>query len=130
MAFTQASAANAWYEDQLLTRAVPTTSTSDGVPMKDMDAITVVLEADSGATISGGGSLVCYLYDPTVAAWFRSAENDVTSITPSAVRRASFNFVVSGARSATRVMWACSSVTTSAGTTARLFIIGARERGN
>lgn len=129
MAFTQQSGRNAFYEDQDLTRAAPTTSTADGVSLLGLDAITVVVEANASQTLSGGGTLRGYLYDDYLGAWFRCAELDVTSITPSSVRRAAFNFVVSGARATSRVMWAADSVTVSSGTQVRVYLLCARKRG-
>ncbi len=128
MAFTQQPGRNGWYEDQLLTRAAPTTSTADGVPLDTLDALTLIVQADSGATLSGGGTLDAYVYDSYPAIWVRCPELDVTSIS-SAVRQASYNFLVAGSKPGSRVMWKCTSVTASAGTTARVYILGGREKG-
>lgn len=128
MAFTQQPGRNGWYEDQLLTRAAPTTSTADGVPLEGLEGLTLVVQADSGATLSGGGTLDAYLYDGYLALWFRCPELDVTSIS-SAVRQASYNFIVAASKPSERVMWKCTSVTTSAGTTARVYILGGTAKG-
>lgn len=127
MAFTQQSGKFAFYEDQNLSRAAPTTSTADGVPVPEtLDALTVVVEANASQTLSGGGTLQAYLYDEFVVSWIRCPELDVTTI-PSGVPRAAFNFVISGTRSGLRVMWAAASVTVSSGTTVRLFILGGQD---
>lgn len=130
MAFTQQSGRNAWYEDQILTRAAPTTSTADGVALPaGLDSLTVVVEAPSGQTIDGG-SIRGYASDELVAAWFRVAELDKT-ISPTGVRRAAFNFVISGLRPGMRFMWASDSITLSgAGTTVRVYILGGLEEAD
>lgn len=126
MAFTQQSGRTAWYEDQALTRAAPTT-TADGVPLSpELDTLTLVVEADSGETISGGGAMRGYLYDDFVTAWVRCAELDWSTITAGA-RRVSINFVALGSRKGARVMWAADAVTVSGGTTVRVYILAGQD---
>src|SRR5687767_9504547 len=122
MAWTQVSGKETYYEDQALTRAVPSTDATEGAPLKDADAFTVVLEANETRTLSGAGSLVGYIYDETVAAWVPCPELTQT-VTTSAVRRVAYNYVCSGSARGARVQFACSGVTVSAGTTARVYII-------
>ena len=99
---------------QALTGTAPTTAT-EGQALKDLDAITVVLLAASGQTLSGGGTLNCYVYDADVGVWVRYPGADLT-VTASSVRGQAFTPVeIVGARNA-RVLWVTSSVTVSAGT--------------
>lgn len=128
MAFTQQPGRNAYYEDQTLTRAAPTTSATDGVAVKDLDAFTVVVQADSGQTLSGAGTIDMYMYDDYLALWVRVPELD-TTIATSGVRQVAYNFVISGSKSLTRILPKCTGVTVSSGTTARIYVLGGRARG-
>lgn len=121
MAWTQTSAGNAWVESQALTRAAPTAST-DGVPLDGLSSLTVVVEANSAQTLTGG-ALAAYLWDDAVAGWTRCAELDWT-VTPTAVRRASVNFTLPGVRRGARILFATVAVTVSGGTTANVYILG------
>lgn len=121
MAWTQTPARNVYYEDQALTDTVPTTDAAEGAPLLDADAFTVVVEAESTRTLSGAGSLVGYIYDETVAAWVVCPELTQT-VSTSGVRRVAYNYVVAGARKGTRVQFAASGITVSAGTTVRVYI--------
>lgn len=125
MAFTQTAGTNVYYEDQALSRTAPTTDGTDGVPMRDFDTVTVVLEANSTKTISGG-TLAAYIWDDAVNAWSRYAALDITPTT--SVRRSAATVTISGTRSGTRLCWCNASVTVSGGTDARVWIIGGRSR--
>ncbi len=127
MAFTQVSATNTWYEDQLLTAAAPTTAT-DGVPVHDLDAVTVQVEAEATRTLSGGGNLRCYIYDPTIAAWSRLPECDLAVSTASIRRLAFAPLAVSAPTRGSRVAFIADAVTVSAGTTVRVHLIGYAPR--
>ena len=127
MAWTQVSGQLAFYEDQDLTDTVPTTTATEGAPLRDADSFTVVVEANSGQTLSGAGTLVGYIYDTDVAAWVPCPELNATVAT-SGVRRAAYNYVVEGARAGTRVQFAASGVTVSGGTQVRVFLL-VSERG-
>jgi len=122
MAWTQVSGKQTYYEDQALTDTVPSTDSAEGAPLQDADAFTVVIEAEATRTLSGAGSLVGYIYDESVAAWVQCPELTQT-VTTSGVRRAAYNYTVAGAARGTRVQFATSSITVSAGTTVRVYII-------
>lgn len=122
MAWTQSPGTDVYYEDQALTRTVPTTDATEGAPLKDAHAFTVVIEANSTKTLSGAGSLDAYVYDDTVAAWIPCPELTINVVT-SSVRRASYNFVVAGSRPLSRVQFAANSITVSGGTTVRVYIL-------
>jgi hypothetical protein len=124
VAYTQVSAQNAWYEDQSLTGTPPTTSATDGVSLSGLKALSVVVEAEATRTLSGGGTLQAYMYDSSVAAWYRVPELDCT-VSSSGVRRAAYNFVIEATRSSARIAFVPDSVTVSAGTTVRVHILGA-----
>jgi acyl-[acyl carrier protein]--UDP-N-acetylglucosamine O-acyltransferase len=84
----------------------------------------VVVEAESTRTLSGSGSLRAYVYDPIVAAWFRVPALDL-SVNASAIRRMGFESEqIAGLRRATRLDYATDTVTVSAGTTVRVYILG------
>lgn len=95
------------------TGSAPTLAT-DGQPLKDLDAITVMVAADATRTLSGAGTLQCYVYDPSVALWARAPGLDFACSTAS-VRTLSFQAVeVIGGRNG-RVVWIPNGVTISAG---------------
>lgn len=124
MAWVQSSAAYTWYEDQALTRAVPTTSSTDGVPLKDLTAITIEVEANSGQTLSGAGNLRCYLYDAAVGRWARVPAADL-AVSTASVRNLSFEaFEILGARKDARIQWITDSVTVSSGSDVRVYVLG------
>lgn len=122
MAWVQSSAQNAWYEDQALTRTAPSTST-DGVPLDDLSGVTIAIEANSGQTLSGSGTIRCYLYDTLVGAWFRVPECDL-SVSTSGVRRLGFATLAAAGRTGARVDFVTDTVTVSSGTTARVYVLG------
>lgn len=137
MAFTQVSAQNAWYEDQALTASAPSAST-DGVPLDGLKALTVIVEANSGQTLSGG-SLICNIYDPVVAGWSRAITLTFSVDPASGIRRTvagidpnglqdgiggGFQVPVKGHRPGARISFTTSSVTVSGGTTVRVYILG------
>lgn len=126
MAFTRQPGRDAYYEDQALSASAPSADT-DGMPLDGLDAFTVVVEANSTKTLSGG-SIVFYMYDDLTAAWFRCTELDWT-IAPTSVRRSAVNYTVAGTRRGTRVCPVTSSVTVSGGTTVRVYFLGGRARG-
>ncbi len=96
-----------------VTGSVPTLAT-DGQPLADLDAITVVVAVASGVTLSGAGTLQCYVYDPSVALWARMPAFDL-SVSTASVRSLAFPAVsVTGARNA-RIKWVPSGVTFSSG---------------
>lgn len=93
--------------------AAPTLAT-DGQPLADLDGLTVQVAAASGVTLSGAGTLQCYVYDPSVALWARAPEFDL-SVSTSGVRTLGFRgFEVVAARNG-RVKWVPNAVTFSAG---------------
>lgn len=96
-----------------VTGSAPTAST-DGQPVADLDAITVVVDTASGKTLSGAGSLLCYIYDTSTALWTRLPAFDL-SVTGTARSMAFPAVQVVGARNG-RVKWVPSGVTFSSGT--------------
>jgi hypothetical protein len=87
---------------------------TDGQPLRDLDAITVVVSVAETRTLSGAGTLQCYLYDPSIARWARVPSLDL-SVSTASVRDLAFPAMsVIGARNG-RVKWVPASVTFSAG---------------
>lgn len=115
-------------ESMLLTASAPSGAT-DGQPLKDLKAITVVVEAESTRTLSGAGTLLCYILDPSVHAteWTPLPAMNLT-VSGSGNRRMSFPAVdVVGPRNG-RVKWVASGVTVSAGTTVTVYQLGHNAR--
>jgi hypothetical protein len=95
-----------------VTGSAPTLAT-DGQPIADLDAITLVIDAGTGVTLSGAGSLLAYMYDPTVAVWARASDYDIT-VTATTRAQAFASFDVIAGRGA-RLKFIPSAVTFSAG---------------
>lgn len=98
-------------------RAAPTAST-EGMDLGGVSGYRVIVSAAAGQTLAGGGNMLAWVFDNTLARWARDPDLDF-SLTASGVSwtnvrdRASPDFQVS-ARSG-RVVWQASSVTTSSG---------------
>lgn len=125
MAATQYSASNAWYEDLGLSASAPSGATA-GIPLTSLKSIQVAVSADSGATLSGAGTLQAYFYDATFARWARVPALDLAVSTASVRDLAFESFAVTGERSGARIAFVPAAVTVSAGTTVRVHILGGR----
>lgn len=100
------------------TGAAPTTA-ADGMALaftgKPLAAVSLTAEADASQTLSGGGTLQAYVYDPQAAAWARCPDCDV-AVAVSAVRRQAFSaFDVKVGLPGARVAWIPAGVTVSSG---------------
>lgn len=75
------------------TRAAPSAST-EGLSAKDLKAVTIIVEADSGQTLSGAGTIDLYVYYPAPgpAAWVEVRQAQL-SCNVASVRRLAFNSV-------------------------------------
>jgi hypothetical protein len=116
MALTRTQVKGTYYtvfESASGTSAAPTTATQ-GLALKDLVGLTVVVSADSGATLSGAGTLRCYVYDADIARWTRCPAADL-SVTASAVRDQMFSSFQVLAPRADRIEWAADTVTLSGG---------------
>ena len=109
--------AKTWTEAQALTRspAAPTLIT-EGMSLVRVSGFRVILSAASGQTLSGAGSLDCYLWDDTNSAWIRNPDLDIDlAAAHSGVRRVVFPdqevTVPYG-----RVLYAANGITVSGGT--------------
>jgi hypothetical protein len=90
---------------------------TDGQPVGDnaLDAILVVAEAPASETLSGAGTLTCYIYDSHVAAWIRYAAGDISLVgIPATQRRVAFP-VGEVPFKRGRIKWVPTSVTFSGG---------------
>lgn len=118
---------------QLLTAAAPTLST-DGQSLEDLAAIVVVVETATPAsqTLSGAGSLLCYVYDSFLnggaGAWARLPAGDL-SVSTASVARLAFEAMDVVAPRGSRILWVPSGVTVSAGTTVTVYQLGYSKRG-
>jgi|SRR5712664_266252 len=54
-----------------------TTQYSDGLRLANLQVVTVTLQANSGQTITAGGSLDCWVYHDALAVWMREPEADL-----------------------------------------------------
>lgn len=110
-----------WSEAQALTRAAPTasclaTSSPEGMDWRNVRGFYVRLEADTGQTLSGAGTLRAYRYDFSGAAWVRVAELDLTvPAGASGLRRYAWGERATYMRSGC-VLYAADGVTVSGGT--------------
>lgn len=105
---------------QNLTGSAPTLST-DGFPVTDNKGIRVTVVAASGQSLSGGGTLQAYYYQPTAGAWFRDEDLDLT-IPADASGQAGWTFGdMQVAVPVGRAMWVTNGVTVSGGTTVKTY---------
>jgi hypothetical protein len=114
-----------WYNTTALTGSAPSAST-EGLSLNCVDGFCVVVEAPSGQTLSGAGTLQAYIWDPLLnagaGAWARMPAGD-KSVTGTAARQAfAADEVLSGRGG--RVIYIPSSVTVSSGTTCTVYILG------
>lgn len=92
--------------------STPSGST-DGQPLGDLDGVSVQVVSATGTTLSGAGTLQCYVYDAVVALWARASDFDLT-VTVTTRTQAFQAFQVAAPRNA-RIKWVPSGVTFSAG---------------
>jgi hypothetical protein len=83
-----------------VTGAAPTAvDGTDGQPVQDFCAITVVAQVASGQTLSGAGTLQCYVFDPVVALWARRVEADLAvNVTIATTRQQCWNVEIKAPR--------------------------------
>lgn len=83
--------------------------------LQSVAGFTVTLEADSGQTLSGAGTLAAYTWQDTIAGWARLSDVDIT--VPAAVagnrRYGSVSFQVQAPRG--RIAFITSGITVSGG---------------
>lgn len=94
------------------TEPAPTLSTQ-GQSLVGLKGVSVTVEADSGQTLSGAGTLQAYTWDPVAAGWARNPDLDLP-VTVSAARRQSFLGIWVPAPTG-RIAYAPNGVTVSAG---------------
>lgn len=109
-----------WQENQILTRAAPTTDATLGANLNDAIGYRVIVSAELTRTLSGAGNLRCWLYSDTLARWVPCPDLD------KAVSRAGGRDMTWGELEPLvgfgRVMYAADGVTVSAGTTVDITI--------
>jgi hypothetical protein len=100
---------NAFLEDR------GTVTPGDGLVISQAMAIVVSLYPDPGITLSGGGSLLCWVYNPYQQRWTRCDDLDIdlsnTSGYPAFTKGAYWNV----SRLGMLINWLTSSVTASGG---------------
>lgn len=95
-----------------VTGSAPSSST-DGQPVKDLLAISVTVDTANGVTLSGAGTLDCYVYDPDVAVWARCKAGDFT--VDATARAQNFEAVRLDAPRNGRIKWVPTAVTFGGG---------------
>lgn len=99
----------------------------DGLVLAGLFAIVVSVYAWAGQTLSGAGTLNCWLYNPFEAVWTRMPDLDQTVTATS--RAQSFAAIQVLARTGTLVNFLASSVTVSGGTDVLVRIDGFESTG-
>ena len=124
MAWTAVSGApRSAYESQTAAGRAAPTDAGDGVALSGVSSITVYVEAESGQTLSGGGTLTAYNYDSVIGAWVPCPESDLTiPASASGKRRISFGDRAIGSPRG-RILYGASSVTISGGTNVTVYVI-------
>lgn len=91
------------------------TATDDGQPVGDLSGIMVVLDSASTRTLSGAGTLDCYVFDASVGLWSRYPAGDFTCVgIPASQRSVAFQAGDLQVRRG-RIKWVPTGVTFSAG---------------
>lgn len=98
-----------------------TVQLSDGLRTAGLLAVRVSVLANSGQTLSGGGTLDCWIYDDAQTFWFRLPELDLQVNWPgpgsTTVRRGRmFPGIRIPPRLGGRVLWVANGITVSGGT--------------
>lgn len=101
---------------------------TDGLPLSGDETASATLVAPSGQTLSGAGTLNCYVYDQTVGLWARCTAGDVTTIPSGSRAFASEAVGVSQGRSS-RIKWIPAGVTFSGGGSAGVEVYMLASKG-
>lgn len=121
----------AYSEVQSTTRSVAALTVADGIPLAGLRAVTVTISADSGATLSGAGTVDAYYYDPEIG---RYASDTALTFTVAAGASGKRDWtlgtvIVDNPRG--RLMYACNGVTVSAGScTVHMDGVGVNDQGS
>lgn len=98
-----------------VTGSAPTLAT-DGQPLADLTGITVIVDSAATRTLSGAGTLDCYVYDADTALWSRCPSGDFTFVgIPASQRSIAFEVVEVINPRNSRIKWVPTGVTFSAG---------------
>lgn len=105
------------------TETAPTTDDTYGIECSAVRSLFLILEAVSGQTITGTGTMDCYLYDADCASWVRLPHldynlADIPGYT--AVRRVALPAVSLTVRRG-RIVWIPNTVAVSGGTTFKTY---------
>lgn len=106
-----------WTEPQAITRPAPTISclaaVPEGMDLRNVRGYRLMIEADSGQTLTGSGNLRAWYYDFGLGAWMRTPALDV-AVTLTATRRQGFADVTTVVRTGC-VLYAADTVGVSGG---------------
>lgn len=89
----------------------------DGLVLANLMAIVVSVwpgAINGGATLSGAGSLLCWLFNPYLQAWSRCPDLDLTLSTTSGLPAQTFSTIINPSRLGFLINYAASSITVSA----------------
>lgn len=107
----------------------PTSDLEDGLSLNELSGVCVVLRCPAGQTLSGAGSMACYLLDSLVGAWARFPSGDL-SVSTSGVQVLALEALDVVAGRAGRVKWVPVGVTFSGGATGlESFTLGQDRKG-
>ena len=117
-------------EIQLLTRLSPTTDT-EGQTLYTFEAITPILSAEDGQTLTGTGVLEAYIYDRDLGFWARMPGSDI--VIPSSIdgfQHFAYPAIpIIGPRGG-RLLYAASNIGVSGGTTVTVTQLGYTRNKN
>jgi hypothetical protein len=88
----------------------------DGIILANLMALTISIWANPGQTLSGAGTLKCWLYSPYQAAWSRCPDLDLTVNTTGGFNAQTFATLPMPSRLGFIANWLTSGVTVSGGT--------------
>lgn len=103
-----------WGTSSPITGSAPTDA-ADGQPLNGLAAITLVISAASGKTLSGAGTMQAYLYDNTLARWVRLPSADFTVDSTGVQDEAFAPVTVETPRPNGRILWVPVGVTFNSG---------------
>jgi hypothetical protein len=94
-----------------------TQTAGDGLIVNNLMAIVVSVwpgAPGGGATLSGAGSLLCWLFNPYIQQWSRCPDLDLTMSTTTGLPAQTFSAIINPSRLGFLINYATSGVTSSA----------------
>jgi hypothetical protein len=107
-----------------------TTTPGDGIVLAGLMALVVSVFPNPGQTLSGAGSLLCWIYNPFAAAWARCSDLDLDVSDASGFPAKTFAAFSNVSRLGMLANWLTSAVTVSGGTDVLVRIDGFTSVGS